>query len=119
MENANNENGPIDPPQEPPIQPITRPRRGFLSGQETIATNGIYAHRYPRMDEGQNFENYQYKNDKNQVTEEVIYYVSDFWSYGIVTYNCKESEIRMKFARRHLKLNFNPNAVGRDLWVLF
>ena len=56
MENANNENGPTDPPQEPPIQPITRPRRGFLSGQETIATNGIYAHRYPRMDEGQNFK---------------------------------------------------------------
>ena len=56
MENAKNENGPTDPPQEPPIQPITRPRRGFLSGQETIATNEIYAHRYSRMDEGQNFE---------------------------------------------------------------
>ena len=72
MENANNENGATDPPQELPNQPITRPRRGFLSGQETIATNGIYAHRYPRMDEGQNFEIYQYKNDKNQVNSQAV-----------------------------------------------
>ena len=65
MENANSENGLTDPLQEPPIQLITRPRRGFLSGQETIATNGIYAHRYPRMDEGQNFKIHRPKKDKN------------------------------------------------------
>ena len=49
MENANSDNPGSN---ESPLPPITRPRRGFLLGNETVATSGIYAHRYPRMDEG-------------------------------------------------------------------
>ena len=38
--------------EEEEIRPIIQPRRLESSSANTVNSNGIYAHRYPRMDEG-------------------------------------------------------------------